>query len=84
MIQEINTMFDCFDNARDIKNKMVELIASVPGIDNGTSSATNNEAQSKQLMLREVEKGTRLASEKITKIELGMKNVTKKYTHYFL
>ena len=76
-----NTMFDCFDNARDIKNKMVELIASVPGIDNGTSSATDNEAQSKQLMLREVEKGTRLASEKITKIKVGMKNVTKKYRY---
>ena len=82
-IQEINLLEskssqDCIDNAHDIKNKILELIASVPANDNGTNSATNSEAPSLQLMQREAEKEARLATEKIIKIELRMKNVTKK------
>ena len=86
-IQEINqleskAMRDCKNYARDMKNKMVELIASVPGIDNGTNSAPNNKVQRLQFinnwMQREDEKEARLATEKKTKIELRMKTVAKK------
>ena len=49
-IQEIkqlenNAMWDCIDNARDVKNKMVELKANVPGIDVGAGPVTNGEAE---------------------------------------
>ena len=86
-IQEINqleskAMRDCANNARDIENKILEFSPSVPGIDNGTNSATNNEAQRLQFInnwiQREAEKEARLAAEKKTKIEIRMKYVTKK------
>ena len=48
-IREINqlenkAMQDCMNNFRDVKNKMVELKANVPGIDVGASPATDREA----------------------------------------
>ena len=42
---ESNAMWDCIDNARDIKNRMLELIASVPGSNVGGSPAINREAE---------------------------------------
>ena len=38
-------MWDCIDNASDIKNRMLELIASVPGSNVGGSPAINREAE---------------------------------------
>ena len=38
-------MWDCIDNARDIKNRMLELIASVPGSNVGASPAIKREAE---------------------------------------
>ena len=44
---DFKAMWDCIDNARDIKNKIVELKANanVPGINVGASPVTNGEAE---------------------------------------
>ena len=81
---ETKSVENCMKNALDIKKKIQELVASVPGrnIGEAAPAASSVDVQNLQFILdrtqREAEKEAQVAAEKVQKVEIKMKNTTKK------
>ena len=81
---ETKSVENCMKNALDIKKKIQELVASVPGrnIGEAAPAASSVDVQNLQFILdrtqREAEKEAQVATEKVQKVEIKMKNTTKK------